>query len=885
MRRTGVFGLAVIAATAALAAAGPANAAPPVNDDFASATVIASGGGATVTGTNVDATKEAGEPDHAGDPGGASVWYRWTPNFTGAVSIDTSGSDFDTLLAVYAGTSLGSLTLLGSDDDVDAFGSTGRVCVVAGQTLMIAVDGFAGDTGNIELTLGSENDSAPCPRLPPTITNPAAPLAGDTLHMAPGSFNNAGVASTQWYRCDGGYCNPIAGATGSSYTATDRDAGTRVMVQMSSTSGGVTANNRSAPTDIVSTTVNVGRSNGRIFWSARYSVGGTLTSATLSGFVDGRDVLDLGILGPVSVSPDGRELAYQGTGNDITVTDSSGGGQPFDSTVPGSYPTWSPDGSRIAFVAPYSVGQSPVIKVWDLDAGYYYTLSTFPTNTSVADLAWSPDGSRIAFTYADFSTPPSQYDIGVVDADGLGPITLVADSSNWELRPAWSPSSDEIAYVRGGNAAVLTGGDLWVMNADGSNQHQLYGAGPAGDVQSVSWSPDGTALVFSLANRPTPSSDLYLIGSTGGAANQLTNAVTAGETNELPVWAAGTTYRLTTTIAGTGGGRVTSAPAGISCTSTCNADFDDPTAVVLTATPNAGSTFTGWSGSCTGTGQCAVTMDGADGITATFTAAPAPPPPSSGGGGGSSGGGSSGGSSGGGAPGPYTGVYPDLKVVLTSDSPTAPAVGQPLVYHLVVSDNPHTYGASQVFVDVTLPAGYTVTSTYSDRGTGCKAAPPGLVCDLDWISPGVDGHISITGTVGQAGVQQASATVRHWLEEGYPQDNTMALTLSPLTATAPTEGATSVTLLAAPTISGKAVVGGTLTATPPRWSPAPQHASYQWQLCTGTHCVAVKGATTLALKLTKADAQKSVRLVTTATFAGGTRTSESKKVPIRKAGR
>ena len=114
-------------------------------------------------------------------------------------------------------------------------------------------------------------------------------------------------------------------------------------------------------------------------------------------------------------------------------------------------------------------------------------------------------------------------------------------------------------------------------------------------------------------------------------------------------------------------------------------------------------------------------------------------------------------------------MLPDLKLVLTSDSTVAPPVGSPLVYRIAVSDRPLTYGATQVFVDVTLPAGYAVTSTYADRGTGCTAAAPGLVCNLDWISPDVVGHIIITGTVGTAGPQVASATVRHWLQEGNPR--------------------------------------------------------------------------------------------------------------------
>ncbi len=79
------------------------------------------------------------------------------------------------------------------------------------------------------------------------------------------------------------------------------------------------------------------------------------------------------------------------------------------------------------------------------------------------------------------------------------------------------------------------------------------------------------------------------------------------------------TYPLSVGRAGTGGGRVTSSPAGIDCGAACVASYDAGTAVVLTAVPDATSTFAGWSGACTGTGACTVTMGAAALVSATFT--------------------------------------------------------------------------------------------------------------------------------------------------------------------------------------------------------------------------------------------------------------------------
>ncbi|NOS81443.1 MAG: hypothetical protein HOP32_07680 [Nitrospira sp.] len=74
---------------------------------------------------------------------------------------------------------------------------------------------------------------------------------------------------------------------------------------------------------------------------------------------------------------------------------------------------------------------------------------------------------------------------------------------------------------------------------------------------------------------------------------------------------------LSVTLAGSG--NVTSNPTGLNCGATCSADFSNGTAVTLTAT---GAGFTGWSGGCTGTGACVVTLNANTAVTATFTAVP-----------------------------------------------------------------------------------------------------------------------------------------------------------------------------------------------------------------------------------------------------------------------
>jgi len=128
--------------------------APPLNDNFASAGTL-SGGFSSEPGTTANATKEPGEPDHAGNSGGHSVWYKWTALSTKSVTIDTIGSSFDTLLAVYTGNSVGALSLVASNGDIGPGDLQSRVTfsATAGTVYRIAVDGFDGASGNLILTL------------------------------------------------------------------------------------------------------------------------------------------------------------------------------------------------------------------------------------------------------------------------------------------------------------------------------------------------------------------------------------------------------------------------------------------------------------------------------------------------------------------------------------------------------------------------------------------------------------------------------------------------------------------------------------------------------------------------------------------------------------
>jgi hypothetical protein len=123
------------------------------NDSFARPSPIGSNSG-TFSVSSVGATKEPGEPDHANQRGGASLWWSWTAPSAGTVTISTAGSNFDTLLAVYTGNALNGLTVIAANDDAaNAVTSAVSFTAQVGQSYRIAVDGYGGASGNVRLTL------------------------------------------------------------------------------------------------------------------------------------------------------------------------------------------------------------------------------------------------------------------------------------------------------------------------------------------------------------------------------------------------------------------------------------------------------------------------------------------------------------------------------------------------------------------------------------------------------------------------------------------------------------------------------------------------------------------------------------------------------------
>ena len=122
----------------------------PANDFFAAAVPLSGASGA-VTNSTLGATKEVGEPNHAGNSGGKSVWCSFKPSTDGVLILNTTNSTFDTLLGLYTGTTVSNLTTIASDDDAYSGAPGGFSYLVqavrSNQTYYVAIDGYNGASG------------------------------------------------------------------------------------------------------------------------------------------------------------------------------------------------------------------------------------------------------------------------------------------------------------------------------------------------------------------------------------------------------------------------------------------------------------------------------------------------------------------------------------------------------------------------------------------------------------------------------------------------------------------------------------------------------------------------------------------------------------------
>jgi Tol biopolymer transport system component len=226
-------------------------------------------------------------------------------------------------------------------------------------------------------------------------------------------------------------------------------------------------------------------------------------------------------------SPDGAHIAFTSFRNgrgDIYTMRPDGSEQKRLTTDPAhdDLATWSPDGTKIAF-ASNRTGQ---LEIWVMNAdGSDQHQLTFDNGRDYGP-SWSPDGTHIAFR----SDRDGNAEIYSMRADGSNEVRLTNDRSS-DNTPRWGPDG-RILFVTDRGLGAKT--SLWVMNADGSDQHRFTPASFFWNESRPAWSPDGSEVVFQAdRDGPLGNTELYDMKADGTDLRRLT---TYPGKDDWPAW-------------------------------------------------------------------------------------------------------------------------------------------------------------------------------------------------------------------------------------------------------------------------------------------------------------------------------------------------------------
>jgi Tol biopolymer transport system component len=227
--------------------------------------------------------------------------------------------------------------------------------------------------------------------------------------------------------------------------------------------------------------------------------------------------------GDPSVSPDGTKIAFESFrdgGSEVYVMNADGTGVTrltFNGPAEDRGTSWSPDGTRIAF---HSAQFPPAVPGPGHSALEIFTMNADGTdqvrltNNNFQDSlpSWSPDGTKIAFTS---NRDGGDFEIYVMNADGSNP-TRLTNSAGEDAHPMWSPDGTKITFHsrRTGNL------DIFTMNADGTGVTQVT-ATPTFEFFPV-WSPDGTKITYTGDTLEPGNFDVYVMNVDGTGITRLT---------------------------------------------------------------------------------------------------------------------------------------------------------------------------------------------------------------------------------------------------------------------------------------------------------------------------------------------------------------------------
>jgi TolB protein len=280
-----------------------------------------------------------------------------------------------------------------------------------------------------------------------------------------------------------------------------------------------------------------GATNGRLAFGI--NVGGNTDVYTV--LPNGQDLrrltTDPGFDACAAYSADGRRIAYcsgQGGGPVQVWTmreDGTDKQQVTHMTGPAIFPDFSPDESKIVFTAkPAGSPTRDIYVIVTRREQYLARLTSGEGNNAYP--AFSPDGRKIVFT----SDRSGTWQVWLMNADGTGQHQLTFDPQPKDQVPDWSPDGSKIAYLADTHGIADTvspsWGDIWVMNADGSGQHPITSGAT---YYGTAWSPDATRIA-TLKFDSSGGRTVYTINASNGTNPQ---AVHPGGLQFVPGWQPG----------------------------------------------------------------------------------------------------------------------------------------------------------------------------------------------------------------------------------------------------------------------------------------------------------------------------------------------------------
>jgi Tol biopolymer transport system component len=189
-----------------------------------------------------------------------------------------------------------------------------------------------------------------------------------------------------------------------------------------------------------------------------------------------------------------------------------------------NYPSWSPDGKRIAYDRSYNGG---AIYVINADGTGEERLS--PTPGFDVNPSWSPDGTKLVYVRIVASTesnPIPNTEIHIMNADGTGDYTILP-STLFSVEPRWS-SANQIVFMSYMDGSGFL--QIYTMNSDGTNLRQLTTT--AANNGDPVWSPDGTKISFGSDREGGGKLNVFSMNADGSDVTQLTHFLVPDESGD-----------------------------------------------------------------------------------------------------------------------------------------------------------------------------------------------------------------------------------------------------------------------------------------------------------------------------------------------------------------